>query len=86
MISQRSKLTLRTRHSQIDFIFGCLAVVVAEGREILSKNAHIWEISFDEINLEKRDDSTLKAKLVDKSNWFCSNLEVDIAKSSLLTL
>ena len=46
MILQRSKLTLRTRHSQIDFIFGCLAVVVAEGREILSKNAHIWEISF----------------------------------------
>ena len=41
-----SKLTLRTRHSQIDFIFGCLAVVVAEGREILGKNANIWEISF----------------------------------------
>ena len=45
-----------TRNPQID----CLAVVVVEGREIFSKNAHvIWEISlakslseicFDEIN------------------------------------
>ena len=40
VISQKSKLTLQmTRNPQID----CLAVVVVEGREIFSKNAHlIW--------------------------------------------
>ena len=41
MISQRLKLT-----KQIGFFFSWLAVVVAEDREILSKNAPIWEISF----------------------------------------
>ena len=53
---QRSKLTLRAKYTRIDFISGFVAVVVVESRIIFSslsvKNAHIWEIDFDETNLE----------------------------------
>ena len=52
----QNSLCAQSIHTRIDFISGFLAVVVVESRIIFSslsvKNAHIWEIDFDEINLE----------------------------------
>ena len=62
VISQKSKLTLLMRRNpQID----CLAVEVVEGREILSKNAHlIWEISLAKSLSEISFDEIIKLVII----------------------